>query len=112
MRRSPGVVFVDGPTGRRASVAGSGLDVWEVVATWRSSVEDFERLRQSCSWLTEPQLRAALAYYKRYPQEIDARLRRDAEWTSAGRQRSALCPSSKRLSFQKDLPPVAGIEAT
>ena len=63
-------------------MAGSGLDVREVVATWRASAEDFEQLCQSYSWLTEPQLRAALAYYKLYPREIDARLRREAEWTS------------------------------
>jgi hypothetical protein len=35
MRRVPGIVMVDGPTGRRAVVAGSGLDVWEIIATWR-----------------------------------------------------------------------------
>jgi uncharacterized protein (DUF433 family) len=81
MRRAPGVVFVDGPAGRRAAVAGSGLDVWEIVATWRAAAEDFDQLRQSYPWLTEPQLRAALAYYELYPQEIDARLQREAEWT-------------------------------
>jgi uncharacterized protein (DUF433 family) len=81
MRRAPGVVFVDGPAGRRAAVAGTGLDVWEVVATWRASAEDFDQLRQNYAWLTEPQLRAALAYYELYPREIDARLRREAEWT-------------------------------
>src|SRR5574340_1050957 len=30
-RRFPGVVFVEGPAGRRAHLAGTGLDVWEVV---------------------------------------------------------------------------------
>jgi uncharacterized protein (DUF433 family) len=81
MRRAPGVVFVDGPAGRRAAVAGSGLDVWEIVATWRAAAEDFGKLRQSYGWLTEPQLRAALTYYELYPQEIDQRLRQEAEWT-------------------------------
>ncbi|HVT16733.1 MAG TPA: DUF433 domain-containing protein [Thermoanaerobaculia bacterium] len=81
MRRAPGVVFADGPTGRRAVVAGTGLDVWEVVATWRACSGDFDQLRRNYEWLTEPQLRAALAYYKLYPGEIDARLTREAEWT-------------------------------
>lgn len=81
MRRAPGVIFVDGPAGRRAAVAGTALDVWEIVATWRAAAEDFGELRQSYAWLTEPQLRAALAYYEHYPQEIDARLQREAEWT-------------------------------
>jgi uncharacterized protein (DUF433 family) len=81
MRRVPGVVFVDGPAGRRAAVAGTGLDIWEIVATWRAAAEDFAKLRQSYGWLTEPQLRAALGYYELYPQEIDERLGREAEWT-------------------------------
>jgi uncharacterized protein (DUF433 family) len=81
MRRVPGVVFVDGPAGRRAAVAGTGLDIWEIVATWRAAAEDFTKLRQSYDWLTEPQLRAALANYELYPQEIDERLRREVEWT-------------------------------
>jgi len=81
MRRVPGVAFVDGPAGRRAAVAGTGLDIWEIVATWRAAGEDFVKLRQGYGWLTEPQLRAALAYYELYPQEIDERLRREAEWT-------------------------------
>jgi uncharacterized protein (DUF433 family) len=81
MRRAPGVAFVDGPAGRRAVVAGTGLDVWGGVATWQAAGKDFSRLRQSYGWLTEPQLRAALAYYELYPEEIDARLRREAQWT-------------------------------
>lgn len=81
MRRAPGVVFADGPTGRRAIVAGTGLDVWEVVASWRAGSEDFDQLRSNYDWLTESQLRAALAYYKLYSDEIDARLSREAELT-------------------------------
>jgi uncharacterized protein (DUF433 family) len=81
MRRAPGVVFVDGPSGRRAALAGTGLDVWEIVATWQASAKDFGQLRQNYGWLTEPQLRAALAYYDLYPHEIDARLEREAQWT-------------------------------
>lgn len=81
MRRAPGISFADGPSGRRAVVAGSGLDVWEVVATWRELERDFERLCASYPWLTQTQLRAALAYYDLYPEEIDARLERERGWT-------------------------------
>lgn len=81
MRRAPGVVFVDGPAGRRAALAGTGLDVWEIVATWQASGKDFDQLRQSYDWLTEPQLRASLAYYELYPQKIDERLERESKWT-------------------------------
>jgi hypothetical protein len=47
MRRAPGVVFVDGPTGRRAALAGTGLDVWEIAATWRAGGNEFSHLRES-----------------------------------------------------------------
>lgn len=80
MRRVPGIVFIDGPTGRRAALAG-GLDVWEIVATWQHEGRSYDMLQQSYPWLTEPQLRAALAYYELYPQEINARLEREAQLT-------------------------------
>lgn len=81
MRRVPGVAFADGPAGRRAVVAGTGLDIWEVVASWKASAEDFRKLRRNYPWLSEAQLRAALAYYEVYPEEIDARLAQEAKWT-------------------------------
>jgi uncharacterized protein (DUF433 family) len=80
MRRAPGIAFVDGAAGRRAVVAGTGLDVWEIIASWKEG-KTVEALRQSYPWLTEPQLRAALSYYEMYPAEIDARLEREAQWT-------------------------------
>jgi hypothetical protein len=80
IRRVPGIVFVDGATGRRAALADS-LDVWEIIATWNEGGRSYEELRQNYPWLTETQLRAALAYYELYPSEIDARLDREAQWT-------------------------------
>lgn len=81
MRRVPGVVFADGPSGRRAVVAGTGIDVWEVIAAWKAGGQDPEKLRADFGWLKETQLRAALAYYQLYPAEIDARLARENGWT-------------------------------
>lgn len=81
MRRAPGVTFTGGPAGRRAVLAGTGLDVWEVIATWQEVGEDYSRLKASYDWLTEPQLRAALGYYDLYPAEIDARLKAEANRT-------------------------------
>ena len=81
MRRAPGILFADGPTGRRAVVAGSGLDVWEVIAAWQEGEGDFEDLRRNYEWLTEAQLRSALRYYELYPEEVDARLERERRWT-------------------------------
>lgn len=80
-RRAPGIVFVDGATGRRPVVAGSGLEVWEVVASWEEVGRNYDRLRASYDWLTEPQLRAALSYYEAYGDEVDARLKRERELT-------------------------------
>jgi uncharacterized protein (DUF433 family) len=87
MRRAPGVVFADGPSGRRAVVAGSGLDVWEVVRAWKECGEDFGELGRELGWLSEPQLRAALAYYQLYPEEIDERLTREEMWTAESLRR-------------------------
>jgi uncharacterized protein (DUF433 family) len=83
-RRAPGIVFVDGATGRRPVVAGSGLEVWEVVATWEEVGRNYDRLRTSYESLTEPQLRAALSYYELYPDEVKARLARESELTAEG----------------------------
>ena len=89
MRRAPGVVFVDGPVGRRPVIAGTGLDVWEVIAAWQELGRDYRRLRTAYDWLTEPQLRAALSYYEAYPAEIDDRLARER----------ALTPDDSQVSF-------------
>lgn len=82
MRRVPGIVFMDGPVGRRAAIAGTGLDVWEVVTQFREVGGDYEQLQSCYEWLSEPQLRAALEYYGLYPEEINARIEREEHWTS------------------------------
>lgn len=81
MRRCPGIVFAAGPSGRRARLVGSGLDVWEVIATYQGVGRDLQRLRQAYHWLTEPQLRAALGYYAAYPEEIERHIAHNARWT-------------------------------
>ncbi|MBN1425228.1 DUF433 domain-containing protein [Candidatus Fermentibacteria bacterium] len=80
MRRAPGVIFADGQMGRRALVSGTGLEVWEIVATWKEGGCSFQALREDHEWLSEAQLRAALSYYELYPEEIDARLERERRW--------------------------------
>jgi uncharacterized protein (DUF433 family) len=81
MRRCPGILFADGPTGRRARVAGTGLDVWEVIATYRSVGESFKRLKAAYPQLDDVKLRAALSYYECYPGEIDNRISDNEAWT-------------------------------
>jgi uncharacterized protein (DUF433 family) len=76
-----GVELRNGPAGPRAVVSGTGLDVWEIIATWREVGENFERLQESYPWLSAEQLESALEYYEHNTGEIEARLAREAEWT-------------------------------
>lgn len=45
MQRCPGVLFADGPSGRRARIVGTGIEVWEVIATYRSVHRSLRRLQ-------------------------------------------------------------------
>ena len=80
MRRCPGILFVEGTSGRRARVAGSGIEVWEIIATYQSVKKDPARLQKSFHWLSPEQLRAAMAYYSAYPQEIDQQVEKNQRW--------------------------------
>ena len=80
MRRCPGILFAEGANGRRARVAGTGIEVWEVIAAYKSVKEDFKRLQKAYHWLSPEQLKAALGYYRIYPQEIDRLIERNEEW--------------------------------
>src|SRR5215216_3772888 len=77
----PGIVFRDGPTGRRAALV-HGPDVWEIIPAIRSLDVNSERALDEAAeslGLTKHQIRAAVRYYAAYPEEIDARVRRNAE---------------------------------
>ena len=71
MRRCPGVVFADGPSGRRARIEGTGIEVWEVIASYLALGKDKKRLKKAYVWLSDRQLLAALGYYRAYPHEIE-----------------------------------------
>lgn len=81
MRRCPGIVFANGVSGRRARIAGSGLEVWEVISNYRNVNKDFQRLRRTYHWLTEQQLSAAIGYYVSYCDEIDRLIERNESWS-------------------------------
>ena len=81
IRRCPGVTFADGPTGRRAKIAGTGINIWEFIATFKGLGENFDSLRETYHWLSDPQIRSALAYYALYPDEIDERITRNENIT-------------------------------
>lgn len=81
MRRCPGILFTSGPAGRRATIAGSGIDVWEIIAKLKLLRGDVSKLRRHYRWLSEAQLRAALSYYQLYPREVDRRLEQEEALT-------------------------------
>lgn len=76
MEEHPGIVFVPGPSGRRAVVKG-GPDVWEVISTWRY-LEGSEEQRIACLVkdynMTRRQVEAALNYTAAHPDEVNDRI--------------------------------------
>lgn len=82
MRRIPGIVFTDDSLGGRAArVEGTGLEVWEIIGGYLNLDGSWERLREAFDWLADQQLRAALAYYEAFPDEIDEAVAENASWT-------------------------------
>lgn len=82
----PGIGFVSGPSGRRAVVLGTGLDVWEVIGAVkaaRGSVPAAARYLE----LSPAQVRSAVRYYGAFTDEIDEWLARQA--AAAERERLA-----------------------
>ncbi len=77
----PGITFAEGVLGRRAKIAGTGLDVWEVIATYKSVGKNFTRLGKAYHWLSQQQLRSAMGYYLIYQKEIDDLMERNDSWT-------------------------------
>ncbi|MBA3246435.1 MAG: hypothetical protein H0T61_14855 [Actinobacteria bacterium] len=72
--RHPGIVFRDGPAGRRPVVVG-GPDVWEIVGALRSAPERGDAVVEALAerlGIDETRVRAAIRYYGEYPQEVDA----------------------------------------
>jgi hypothetical protein len=83
MHEHPLIVFRDGPAGRRARLVG-GPDIWEVIGAVRSvrvadpaqTGDDVLRLVAETSGLPVALVRAAVAYWGDYPEEVDALLER------------------------------------
>jgi uncharacterized protein (DUF433 family) len=94
IHRCPGIAFSEGVRGRKARVAGSGVEVWEIITTYKSLGKSLERLRKAYHWLTEQQLRSAIGYYESYPEEIDRLIAANEGWTlEAVRKKHPFLPS-------------------
>ena len=80
----PLVHFLDGPSGRRASLAGRGVDVWEVVATIRDNGGSTSRAAEYLE-ISVGLVEAAAAYYGEYQLEIDEEIERNEAEYERGR---------------------------
>jgi uncharacterized protein (DUF433 family) len=69
----PLIEFRDGPSGVRVGMVGSGLDVWEVIATVRDNEGTLE---EAAAYLRIPVelVHDAVTYYDEHRDEIDAEL--------------------------------------
>jgi hypothetical protein len=77
----PGIVFRDGPVGRRPGLA-AGPDVWEVIGVLNGAPKRGESaIPYTADYLnlTPTQVRSAVSYYATYKAEIDEWIRRNDE---------------------------------
>ena len=91
----PLIGFLDGASGRRATLLGRGLDVWEVIATVR---DNDGSIAQAADYLQVPAglVEAAAAYYGEYREEIDAEI--ELNETEYERGREAAAAAERALS--------------
>jgi len=80
MDEHPLVRFADGPAGRRARLAGTGKDIWEIIAIVRDNDGD---PAEAARYLEIPLglVQAAIAYYGAYTAEIDQLIDLNAQET-------------------------------
>ena len=89
MAEHSGIVFRDGPAGRRAALA-AGPDVWEVIETVKGTKLTGEKaIEAAAKWggLKAAEVRVAIRYYGQFPDEIDERILLNRE--ESERQRAA-----------------------
>ncbi|TMC74750.1 MAG: ribbon-helix-helix protein, CopG family [Chloroflexi bacterium] len=94
MDEHPGIVFVEGPAGRRPALAAyRGLDIWQVISTLHDNDGDVADTAEILD-LPKSEVRLALAYYADHRTEIDDWIRTNDELfeqmeTAAKRQQEA-----------------------
>lgn len=98
IRQFPGIVYRDGPTGRRAGLVG-GPDVWEIVGDLRHAggrgMARIAHLAEETG-LPAARIRLAADFYAAFPDEIDARV--DADEQAADRARRLVEQRDRLLS--------------
>lgn len=104
MDEHPGILFREGPTGRRATVVG-GPDVWEVVRAVKAaraaepklSEDAFVAMLEENTGVPRRMIGTALGYWSAYPEDVDTFVayaeRAEVEgFAAAERARSLLSP--------------------
>jgi len=71
MEEHPQIVFRDGALGRRPVLAGTRLDVWQVIETVKNSGNSIEDAAEYLG-ISPAKVRACRRYYSAYKDEIDA----------------------------------------
>jgi hypothetical protein len=87
-RSFPGIVYRDGPAGRRAGLIG-GPDIWEIVRELQHAPgKDMERVEVLATELELPLTRVVLAadFYAANPDEIDRMIAEDERAATRARQ--------------------------
>jgi hypothetical protein len=97
-RRFGGIIYRDGPTGRRAGLAG-GPDVWEIVRDIRRAAgreeQRIKRVAQETG-LSAGLVRLAIDFYVAFPEEDDARIQADRR--AADHERELISRRERLLS--------------
>lgn len=81
MAAHPGIVFRDGPTGRRPGLA-AGPDIWEVIGLLNhlgGALEERIVTTANSMDLSTHQVRAASGYYAEFKEEVDNRISRNRQ---------------------------------
>jgi uncharacterized protein (DUF433 family) len=82
MARVPGIIFADTAVGgRTARIAGTGLEVFEVIMSYLAVGKDWIQYKECFHWLSDEQLRAAISYYETYTEEIDEEIADNERYT-------------------------------
>jgi len=69
-RRYPGIRFSGPDSDRRASLADSNLDIWQVIRSLQDWDNDAEKMCREAEFPLRL-VEIALAYYREFPEEID-----------------------------------------
>ena len=80
MRQCPGIYLADEPSGRTAKIGGTGLGVWEVVRD-SGNDQNADTIRRAFPQLSQAQITAALMYFARYRDEVQAQIDANAALT-------------------------------